>query len=711
MVEAGTIDGELVKSNHSHANASRLLQLSAASVFPGKENQTDGLFGLLYLVGLTLILFLGFKITAVWKIHHIPESGIAIIIGIIVSVSTHALGHNDLANNFNTSAFFFFLLPPLIFQAGYSQDRIPFFSNWFAISIFANLGTVISILVFGYCLYWLGLAQVSLPLSVMECLAFGSLISATDPVATLSVFADLNVDPALNAIIYGASAVDDAIALILYDAFQAHIVGEYSVVEVSLGVIFFLIVNLAASIVIGGLLGGLFAWIMKVNKLDDHKKLVICLSICLIYISYFTCSALQVSGLISCMFAAISLRYCLEVGEVLSESGFDALNLALGSIAYIVENFVFFCIGMSAVTMTYLKFHKLDTYFVCWCLLLAVVSRLVQVYQLSYITNTFNGVNKKHCGFGDRNGSVYPNSETDEQNIDDDGKNEVKDKMIDINKPAYISLNSQHMIMLAGLRGPIAYAMALTYPPETGNADNIYFATTAIVLSNILVIGSISKTALSYLRIEHGVDNEEPVLNPVHTALCTDSAFANDSAFAQDNPYMNALSGCSMKENADKKDKDKALEGRDIEAIDYKSKHGQGQSQSQGFKDGKHAYNDVRERTRSRSDANPEDNTFKKDVDDAGNRHTAIAGLSAVTSRSNSSTKRTKDLDKKIDSYNNERKVESKRVALSADTEVDQTARLSRIEQSRTSIFLRWFEYFERKVVFRIFVDSPKQSD
>lgn len=706
MDVTGTNYGQRIKLNGSIANTSRLLEnLSADSIFPGKRNETNGLFGLLYLLGLSAVLLLGYKVTGVWRIHHIPESGIAIIVGVIVSLITHVLGHDDIANNFDPSTFFFFLLPPLIFQAGYSQDRVPFFSNWFAISMFANLGTVISILVFGYCLYWLGLAHVSLPLSVMECLAFGSLISATDPVATLSVFADLNVDPALNAIIYGASAVDDAIALILYDAFQAHIDGEYSVLQVSFGVIFFLIVNLIASIVIGGLLGGLFAWIMKVNKLNDNKKVTICLSYCLVYISYFSCSALQVSGLISCMFAAISLRYCLEVGEVLSESGFDALRLALGSIACFVENFVFFCIGMSAVTMTYAKFHKLDGYFVCWCLLLAVVSRLAQVYQLSYITNTFNGVNKAFCGFGEQGGAVHPDSEGDED-IDIEGRNEVKEKVIDINKPAYISLNSQHMIMLAGLRGPIAYAMALTYPPETGNADNIYFATTAIVLSNILVIGSVSKSALSFLRIEHGVEKECVVLNPaLRTALCTDSAFAHE------NPCVSGVSNCSVhsaggRHTADDVEKDPEGYDHDIEAAERKARNGPGNY------DHKHSYSDVRGRTRQGGDDGgpATDATTNKKVDRTPASAKEQAESDFIASVMNTNRSRHKDLDKKRDSYNNDRKIESNRVALSVDSEVDQVARVSHIEQRSGSRFLRWFEYFERKVVFRIFVDAKNQS-
>ena len=48
-------------------------------------------------------------------------------------------------------------------------------------------------------------------LSFMECLAFGALISATDPVSTLAVFADMHVEPNLFAIVFGEAVLNDAV--------------------------------------------------------------------------------------------------------------------------------------------------------------------------------------------------------------------------------------------------------------------------------------------------------------------------------------------------------------------------------------------------------------------------------------------------------------------------------------------------------------------
>lgn len=46
---------------------------------------------------------------------------------------------------------------------------------------------------------------------------FGSLISATDPVAVLSIFKELAVDSDLFYLIFGESILNDAVSIILYN--------------------------------------------------------------------------------------------------------------------------------------------------------------------------------------------------------------------------------------------------------------------------------------------------------------------------------------------------------------------------------------------------------------------------------------------------------------------------------------------------------------
>ena len=48
-----------------------------------------------------------------------------------------------------------------------------------------------------------------------DCLLFGALISATDPVTTLAIFQDKNVDLNLYSMIFGESVLNDAVSIIL----------------------------------------------------------------------------------------------------------------------------------------------------------------------------------------------------------------------------------------------------------------------------------------------------------------------------------------------------------------------------------------------------------------------------------------------------------------------------------------------------------------
>merc|ERR1719435_153206 len=116
---------------------------------------------------------------------------------------------------FSPTMFFLVLLPPIIFESGYNLHKGNFFQNIGSIMVFAILGTAISALVVGGGVYLLGLADVVYKLDFIQSFAFGSLISAVDPVATLAIFQALDVDPVLNMLVFGESILNDAVAIVL----------------------------------------------------------------------------------------------------------------------------------------------------------------------------------------------------------------------------------------------------------------------------------------------------------------------------------------------------------------------------------------------------------------------------------------------------------------------------------------------------------------
>lgn len=55
------------------------------------------------------------------------------------------------------------------------------------------------------------------PFTIKESFAFGSLISATDPVSVLAIFKEMDADPNLYAIVFGESIFNDAIGIVMYE--------------------------------------------------------------------------------------------------------------------------------------------------------------------------------------------------------------------------------------------------------------------------------------------------------------------------------------------------------------------------------------------------------------------------------------------------------------------------------------------------------------
>ena len=65
-----------------------------------------------------------------------------------------------------------------------------------------------------FCLFCMQ-ADLVYKLTLVESFAFGSLISAVDPVATLAIFHAIDVDPILYMLVFGESVLNDAVAIVL----------------------------------------------------------------------------------------------------------------------------------------------------------------------------------------------------------------------------------------------------------------------------------------------------------------------------------------------------------------------------------------------------------------------------------------------------------------------------------------------------------------
>ena len=82
---------------------------------------------------------------------------------------------------------------------------------------YSFLGTFIAIFTSSIGFYLVGKTSASPEFSWKDSFAFGSLISATDPVSVLAIFKEMDANVNLYAIVFGESIFNDAIAIVMYE--------------------------------------------------------------------------------------------------------------------------------------------------------------------------------------------------------------------------------------------------------------------------------------------------------------------------------------------------------------------------------------------------------------------------------------------------------------------------------------------------------------
>uniref|UniRef100_A0A0E0EQA9 Cation/H+ exchanger transmembrane domain-containing protein n=1 Tax=Oryza meridionalis TaxID=40149 RepID=A0A0E0EQA9_9ORYZ len=157
------------------------------AAIPGKEQQVAGV-GILLQISMLVLSFVLGHVLRRHRFYYLPEASASLLIGLVVG---------GLANISNT-------------ETNTSLSPKPFFANFGAIVTFAILGTFIASVVTGVLVYLGGLTFLMYKLPFVECLMFGALISATDPVTVLSIFQELGTDVNLYALVFGESVLNDA---------------------------------------------------------------------------------------------------------------------------------------------------------------------------------------------------------------------------------------------------------------------------------------------------------------------------------------------------------------------------------------------------------------------------------------------------------------------------------------------------------------------
>ena len=162
----------------------------------------------------------------------VPESCILISLGLSVGFALIFLKNNNYIEFefenfflFDAHVFFIFLLPPIIFEAGYTVPRKAFIMNALEIFVYAVFGTLLNVALVGGGLYLVNYLEWLQPLNasnftLMIILLYSAINSAVDPVAVLAVFNEIHVNMTLFILVFGESLMNDGVAVVLFNVFN-----------------------------------------------------------------------------------------------------------------------------------------------------------------------------------------------------------------------------------------------------------------------------------------------------------------------------------------------------------------------------------------------------------------------------------------------------------------------------------------------------------
>ncbi|XP_036082360.1 sodium/hydrogen exchanger 7 isoform X2 [Rousettus aegyptiacus] len=382
----------------------------------------------------------------------------------------NSVEQNDMLRKvtFDPEVFFNILLPPIIFHAGYSLKKRHFFRNLGSILAYAFLGTAVSCFIIGNLMYGVVklmkmVGQLSDKFYYTDCLFFGAIISATDPVTVLAIFNELHADVDLYALLFGESVLNDAVAIVLSSSIVAYqpaglnthtfdAAAFFKSVGIFLGIF-------SGSFTMGAVTGVVTALVTKFTKLHCFPLLETALFFLMSWSTFLLAEACGFTGVVAVLFCGITqAHYTYNNLSVESRSRTKQLFEVLH---FLAENFIFSYMGLALFTF---QKHVFSPIFIIGAFVAIFLGRAAHIYPLSFFLN----LGRRHK----------------------------------------IGWNFQQMMMFSGLRGAMAFALAIR--DTASYARQMMFTTTLlIVFFTVWIIGGGTTPMLSWLNIRIGVDPDQ----------------------------------------------------------------------------------------------------------------------------------------------------------------------------------------------------------
>ncbi|KAK6913816.1 Cation/H+ exchanger [Dillenia turbinata] len=321
-----------------------------------------------------------------WMNESITALAIGLGTGVIILLTTGGKSSHLLV--FSEDLFFIYLLPPIIFNAGFQVKKKQFFRNFMTIMLFGAVGTLISFGIISFGVIRLFDKMDVGSLDIGDYLAIGAIFSATDSVCTLQV---LNQDetPLLYSLVFGEGVVNDATSVVLFNAIQSFDLSNINL-AIALQFVGNFLYLFIASTALGVLAGLLSAYIIKKLYFGRHSTdREVALMILMAYFSYMLAELFYLSAILTVFFCGIVMSH--YTWHNVTENSRVTTKHAFATLSFVAEIFIFLYVGMDALDIEKWRVVSSspgESVGITSILLgLILLGRAAFVYPLSFLSN------------------------------------------------------------------------------------------------------------------------------------------------------------------------------------------------------------------------------------------------------------------------------------------------------------------------------------
>lgn len=344
-------------------------------------------FAVLACFVLLLIASFSLKISEKWKV---PHSVFLVMIGIVLVLLMKLFPPLQFLGEFRLSPelIFFVFLPTLIFESSFNTPLRKIMSDSIPIGLLAIGGYIISVVSITGILYFI-LNILGFHFPLLAILLFAVIISATDPVAVLSVFKKLGVTPRLTRIFEGESLFNDGTSLAAFLILTSFITvhsADFSFFNPLLALSQF-IVMIIGGIVFGVGMGYLFSVLIEWVKGEETIQLTLTLIMAHMtflladlskHILHFGEYHFEVSSIIATVMASMVLGS--KGIQKFSPEVRNHMNVLWEHFAFIANSLIFILIGMMAVDVLHFNNIKALGIPIVMGIIVTVIGRWISVY-------------------------------------------------------------------------------------------------------------------------------------------------------------------------------------------------------------------------------------------------------------------------------------------------------------------------------------------